>query len=375
MITKLWPWKKLGKFNRVLLIVNLVLIAILLTSYFVHQVSPIEFWALAFLGLAYPVLLLIHALFIFYWTLIKTYLGLYSLVAILLGWNMLSLFFQINLNTGPINEGKDSLKVLSYNVRLFDLYDWTGNKKTRNMIFEFLEKENADIICFQEFFYHTDRSYFNTRDSIVAFLKAKNYNELYTHNIHDKHFFGLATFTSLPIVGRDSVLFGNDPNNACVITDIVKHEDTIRVFNVHLSSIRFQKSDYEILGDNESAQQYRRHPPKEQKVIERLKSAFHKRTEQVAAVKAVVNKSPYPTLICGDFNDTPFSYAYGEMVEGMVDAFCKSGNGIGGTYIGSLPSFRIDYILHSTDIHSYDFTTHDVELSDHKPISCKIQLK
>ena len=84
---------------------------------------------------------------------------------------------------------------MSYNVRLFDLYNWSDNKTTRDKIFDQLGGQNADILCFQEFFYTEQKGQFETRDTLLTFLEAKNYREAYTHKMRGGQYFGIATFT------------------------------------------------------------------------------------------------------------------------------------------------------------------------------------
>jgi endonuclease/exonuclease/phosphatase family metal-dependent hydrolase len=88
-----------------------------------------------------------------------------------------------------------------------------------------------------------------------------------------------------------------------------------------------------------------------------------------------VNESPYPVILCGDLNDTPVSYCYRQFSRTLYDSFVESGNGIGQTYIGVVPSNRIDYIFHSEEFETANFTTHQVNYSDHKPISVEIGFK
>jgi len=107
------------------------------------------------------------------------------------------------------------------------------------------------------------------------------------------------------------------------------------------------------------------------KMIERLKIAFKKRAKQAEQIAKHMGKSPYKNIHAGDFNDTPTSYAYSTLVENRVDAFVNSGSGLGSTYSGKLPSYRIDYILHDSSLQSHDFQTiTSNELSDHYPLSC-----
>ena len=85
-----------------------------------------------------------------------------------------------------------------------------------------------------------------------------------------------------------------------------------------------------------------------------------------------VKKSPYKTILCGDFNDTPVSYCYNRIENELIDAFIESSSGIGSTYIGKFPFNRIDYIFYSNKLQSKEFKTHNIKYSDHKPISCYI---
>lgn len=297
-----------------------------------------------------------------------------SLFTILLGFNHVRHFYQITLWSGPQSENSTKIKVMSYNVRLFDLYNWVENKDTRNKIFEVLKREDAQIYCFQEFYYSEEHP-FNTRDTMAEFMKAKNYHEGYTHYIpNGKHHFGLATFSAYPIIKKEMLSFENDPNNCVIISDIKIKDDTIRVFNAHLASIRFQKADYDYVGDAKTGKLWYPMQPKEQQIYTRLKNAFINRSSQIEKLAEKVNESPYPVIVCGDFNDTPVSYTYRTITRYLYDAFVESGNGVGQTYIGKFPSFRIDYILHSEQLHSYSFQTLPEELSDHHPITSMIEI-
>ncbi|MFT5904240.1 MAG: endonuclease/exonuclease/phosphatase family metal-dependent hydrolase, partial [Flammeovirgaceae bacterium] len=105
-------------------------------------------------------------------------------------------------------------------------------------------------------------------------------------------------------------------------------------------------------------------------IVERLAGAFTRRAKQVEQVKAHSIESPFPVVICGDFNDTPVSYSYATISDGLVDTFRESGGmGIGSTYLGAFPSFRIDYIFHSEDLESAEYTRYEEGISDHNAIS------
>lgn len=276
-------------------------------------------------------------------------------------------FYQINIFEDEVP--KENLKVMSYNLRLFNLYDWRNNIQTRNQIFQFLKKESPDIACFQEFYHQKNSITFPTKDTILQLMPWKYYQEKYTHEMKNEQFFGVATFSKYPIINKGEIPFINDDNNFCIYSDMVWNNDTIRVFNAHIGSIRFKKEDYEFFGDENKI-----HPEDEggRKIITRLKKAFQNRAQQIQAIEEEVQKSPYNVILCLDMNDSPMSFAYQTMQNNLKDAFTESGQGSGATYIGKIPSFRIDYIFHSPELKSGGFITHQEELSDHRAISCSI---
>ena len=102
-----------------------------------------------------------------------------------------------------------------------------------------------------------------------------------------------------------------------------------------------------------------------------MKSSYINRANESKKIKEHINSSPFPVIVCGDFNDTPISYTYSTLKENLSDAFKESGIGIGNSYVG-IPSLRIDYILHDKKFNSYNYKKNKYELSDHFPISCSI---
>jgi len=96
------------------------------------------------------------------------------------------------------------------------------------------------------------------------------------------------------------------------------------------------------------------------------------RARQARIIRKHIDESPYHVIVCGDLNDTAASYSYRLLKKGMKDAFVSSGRGVGRTYVGILPSFRIDYIFYSQGFDSFNFQTHDFRQSDHLPVSCSL---
>ncbi|NBU47804.1 MAG: hypothetical protein EBS34_10265 [Flavobacteriales bacterium] len=345
-----------------LIAVSIVLLLSIVSPYFHPETIPF----LPFFGLLYPIWFVL--------TLAITILALF--INRKIGyWGLVVLVFSISSNLkiagihfSEVTSKEAGIKVLSYNVKLFGLYD-DVTTKTRDHIFQFIRKENPDIVFFQEYFRQDKPTKFETFDSLITIIKAKDYHERSAHNSKGHRNFGVAIFSKLPMIAKGDVIFDNQSTsdfNFCIFADVVAHKDTFRVYNVHLQSIRLSepgdtKQKMLLSGFNTG--------------IRRLKTAYNKRAHQANKVIDHINHSPYPVIICGDFNDTPISYTYQQFNKSLTDAFLNCQWGLGRTYIGKIPAGRIDYIFHSTHLASSDFRVHDVAYSDHKPISCKIHFK
>lgn len=363
----------LKKLNKIILIFNILASIALVGSYLAMQISPEKFYPLAFLGLFYPAILFINFLFVFYWLFLFRIYLLVSLIPIAFGLPIDNSLIQIKPWRKEFSEKEienDSLiKFTSYNVRLFDLYNWSKNKYTRDSILEYVKRMNNDIIAFQEF-YSDDNEKFIDVNNLKQLFKLPYCHNHYTLTLRGTDHWGMAIFSKFPILNSGSIKFVTKSNNACIFSDIKIGLDTIRVYNIHLQSIHFKKEDYAFIDSLKSEKD----KPKEgvknsRRILSRLKRAFIKRAIQVDTVASHISKSPYPVIVCGDFNDSPVSYTYKRLSENLNDAFMKSGNGLGQTYNGKFPSLRIDYILHSKLYSSYNFTTHHKEFSDHFPLS------
>lgn len=185
---------------------NLVVLLGLAFSYLALFVSPENFWMLAFMGLMYPLLLIFNVLFVFYWLVVRWKMALFSGVLILCGAGKINdlYHFRNNPSTQQMREIKSqdsTLHIMSFNVRLFDLYNWTGNKLTRNRIMDLVNKEQADILCFQEFFYE-DRGDFNTLDTLLEIQPAHFKHIEHTASVKKVNHWGIATFSRFPLLAE-----------------------------------------------------------------------------------------------------------------------------------------------------------------------------
>ncbi len=364
---------KNNSLQKLLLIVNMLFVAAMILSYFSPFVNPKTNSIPAIFGLFYPAFFIINFLFFIFWLLRFKIYFIIPLITMLLGYGAFLKNVRFNKDK-LVGDYSQALKIVSYNVRLFDQYKATGNDTyfTRNAIFSFINSEQADIVCFQEFF-HGNEKYFPTIDPFIELQKAKNYHVDYTKTTGDYRHYGIATFSVYPIVKRGAIHFENSNSNSGIFTDILFKKDTIRVFNFHLESIKFSNADYQFVSEFIDPEAHNQTSSKV--IFWKLKNAFVKRAEQANIVADYVKKSPYPVIVCGDFNDTPSSYVYHTISKNLNDAFIETGQGIGSTYAGDLPFLRIDFILHSPVLEAFKYRKFSCNYSDHFPVSCYFKMK
>jgi endonuclease/exonuclease/phosphatase family metal-dependent hydrolase len=364
--------------RRLMLFLNIIAVIFLCFSYAASLISPEKIWWLALFGLGYGSLLFINFLFIVYWLILKNRKFLISFIFILIGISKAFNIFEIHfLSKSPEQktDGRFPVKVMSFNVRLFDLYNWTHNSETRQKIFRFLSSESPDIVCFQEYF-TSDRKEngFNNNEDLKKIIPAPYSTIEYSTTMREVDHWGIATFSKYPIIYEQAIHFQKEGGNIFIFSDIVIGKDTVRVYNTHLESIRFRLQDYKFI-ENLGSDVEQDELEGSLHIISRLKRAFILRAKQVDVLHHHIMQSPYPVVLCGDFNDTPSSYTYSMISEGLNDAFRESGSGLGKTYAGAFPSFRIDYMLHDPKLKSMCYRTIHEKLSDHFPITCWIDKK
>lgn len=355
--------------TKLILMVNLLFIGLLLSSYLSLFVSPATFWPLAFAGLAYPVILVFNLFFVLFWLVFLKKYFLLSLITILLGYNQVKSYIKFSGSDRTLSF-ENNFKVMSYNVRLFDLYNWRNEsgKTTRTGIFNLIESESPEILCIQDY-YSGAGKHANFADTISKQSGFK-YRSVELYDLKANVLpYGLAIFSKYPILSSQKIEFTNSRVNFCQSCDLLIGKDTIRIMNLHFESVKFGKEDYDFVSEITAAQTANEKIKKGSKAIfSKMKHAFIKRAVQSETVAEFIRKSPYPVILAGDFNDTPVSYSYRQVANELDDTFVDAGMGVGQTHAQILPMLRIDYIFHSKNLQTVDHKTIDKDLSDHYPV-------
>jgi len=366
-------YKRIAK--RFFLFLNSLVALLFLVVCLIPYVDVAHFWAVSLLGLGFAILFLFLILFIFFWAVVDPKYILLSLLTVAIGYKSIAVLFAANApDTFQYTKTPGTVRVLSWNVARFLELTRNNNSKSKKRIkmFDLIKQQNADVLCFQEFFHSTDTTLYNNIDPI----KALGYPYFYYAWDEDggNQWFGQAIFSRYPIVDSGLVHFPYPTQPESLIhADILCGKDTIRFYTTHLQSVKFRSQDYqsieEIKNREDSLLQNSR------SIIEKLKRGTVFRAQQAGVVKKELAMSPHPFVITGDFNDVPNTYTYFKISDGLQDAFLKRGFGIGRTFSALSPTLRIDHILATHDFDVLQFNRQVKPYSDHYMIVADLRLR
>ena len=299
-----------------------------------------------------------------------------SLIALILSYPSTSVFFAFN-PTGSFkynNKTPGTIRVVSWNVARFIEMKRNNNagSQSRLKMLELIQEQNADVLCFQEFFHSFDSTYYPNIDHIS---KQFNYPYwFYSHDIDgDNHYTGSIIFSRFPIIDSGMIRYPRPTlPDALMHADLKVGDDTVRVYTTHLQSLQFGKEDYERINKIKEAEDGIVSNSKT--IFSKLKLAIGHRSMQADIIHEVLGNSPYPIIFCGDLNDVPNSYTYFTVKGNMQDAFIKKGFGIGRTFSALSPTLRIDYIFADRKFSVKQFNRVAKKYSDHYMLVSDIAL-
>ena len=330
-------------------VITLVVVALFLTTLFVPSLDPRQHGEVSTLGLVAPIIYAMQAALTLYWIVRwRPFIAVVMVFVSLLGVFQLSLFYKLELrrvysepNLKPRYD-KKALKVMSYNVRSF-IDD--NRERQLDSIVKIIKAVNPDILCLQEM------GFSDIADSLLEPLKPMPHS-LSRVNLSP------AIYSRYPIIKASRM----DTLKNFVWADIVikkdkNNEDTIRVFNNHLHSTAIRRDDSNYIENHEYLEGDSL--GKVHSMVKRLTENNRVRAEQADTLAALVAASPYPVIVCGDFNDTPVSYTYRTVARKLNDPYRKVGRGYSHTYRGFFDMLRIDYIFYSDEFEALSYEVVD----------------
>lgn len=340
--------KKLNFFGKVIFTLNSLLVVCTLFTYLLSYIPPSWFPRLSALTLIVPILIVFNVLFCLYWLLQFKRQALLSGIILIAGIGQIKELYKLTKETQSLVENRSTITILSYNVKSFNHKEWTEGEDLDEKIIDFLIKQNADVICLQE--YHADYD-----------LPEERYPYRYKKLTSEKFRFGHIIYSKYPIINSGSIDFPESGNNI-IYADVKLKNDTIRVYNTHLQSFGVSSDFNDLQKDSD-------------RFLRRIAFAMTKQETQVNLFLKHEKTSPYPVIVAGDFNNSAFSYTYHKMKGEKVDAFAKAGKGLGRTFNFDFVPLRIDFILVDPKFMISDYDDYTIEYSDHYPIKSIIQLK
>jgi endonuclease/exonuclease/phosphatase family metal-dependent hydrolase len=357
---------------RPVLWLNYFFVIVLLMANLSPLIAPDVFWPMSIVGLAFPVILIFNLVFVFYWAFLKRKYFFYSLVAVLLSYSLIFDHFQWIRPEKQNLENEDAFKIISFNARNLSNTNYkSGNKVIRDSIMSYLSEYKADLICFQEFQSYPTRGVISEKDfqKNLGLIHYKMFPYFINSNTEFKDL--MISFSKYPIINSEA--FYDKGKCYGFFTDLEIKQDTIRLFNIHLESNHFSRDDYEIFNENEVIlNESKRNQI--QRLLQKIKRYGKRRSIQSRVIRLEIEKSPYPVIVAGDFNDTPASFSSRHIRGQLTDAFRHKGSGYGNTYNGRLPPMRIDYLLFDPKIHVMYYRELKVNLSDHFPVLAVFKL-
>lgn len=302
-----------------------------------------------------PFLIILNVLFVLFWAIRLKMFVLYSVLALAVGWGQLGRFFAMGSAEKPAQDA-DTLRVVSYNVHGFS-YSGSKDGQQAEKIRREIEKYAPDVVCFQEY----------RRGKIE--LPGLRYSF-----IRDHGWFVDAVFSKYPIVGTGNLNFSGTQNNAVYADIRCPGGRVVRVYSVHLQSLGISADEVNELASLPSDQIKDR----AKGLLGRINAGFVRQQSQAEALRASIDASPYPSVVAGDFNNTPFSYSFLRIAgQDMQDAFSQAGTGFGRTFRAiRLYPLRIDFILAEKRTFRVNaFSTLRSDASDHNGITALLSFR
>ncbi len=338
---------------------NVSTLLLMLLAGYSDRLNPASFPLMSTAGLFFPILLAVNMAFLVFWVIFKFRWAWIPLVGLAVCYVPVRNYVPLNFGGGDVDNDSSLLKVVTYNVWFFRGWE---DKEAPNPIFAYLEEQDADIVCLQEL----SLTQLDPAQVAEATHGHYQYADTVLKNKSNENLYVLSKYPVIKteLIYSDSAL----SHSGAFFLNI--DGDTVVVVNTHLETSGLSQADRNSFREmidggleRDSAEAESR------RVIDKLSESAVRRAPQADAIASYVERQPYPVIVCGDFNDTPISYAHQKVASLLTDCFVTSGRGLGFTYHHHAMWVRIDHIFCSEEWESVKCRVDDkIHASDHHPV-------
>lgn len=338
---------------------NVAVVIMMFLVGFADYVNPERFPLLSTAGLMFPFFLIVNLAFLVFWAVFKLRMAVIPILGYLACYVPISIYMPVNMR---LDAPKDCIKVMTWNVQAYSgepRYD-----DAFEMIYDYIKKRNADIVCLQE-------------DAGISYDSRARLDSLYAYSdtcmvSNDKGTNSAGIYSRYPIVRREKIDYASE-GNLSVAYYLKKQRDTLLVIVNHFETTHLSRSDrkkYKEMMKGNLGKDTMREESK--RLLHTLAESNKLRAPQARAVHEYVESHrQYPVILCGDFNDNPISYTRRIVAQGLTDCYVESGRGVGLSYNQKGFFVRIDNIMCSDHFEPYNCYVDDkIDASDHYPMIC-----
>ncbi|MBR1688194.1 MAG: endonuclease/exonuclease/phosphatase family protein [Prevotella sp.] len=338
-----------------MLILQIVVTIFTIIGLFGGNFNPAGNTAKAMTVYVLPLLIAANVILLPYWLIRRRWIiALIPLITVLCCIPYIGTLYQFRSLPSDI-PSQTGIKVASYNVALFGRE--TSGFKAEDILTE-MKKQKVDIFCIQEY---SDAS----GDKKVS----DSYKEYFPYMAMGKG--DMVIYSRYPIRENKTIEF-EETNNSAMWADVDIDGTQVRVFNVHMETTgingtlhqaaKLQKQGFHIEENSVVKAIYGNYM---WGMLVRAGQAITVANEKLGSTKS--------TILCGDFNDVPYSFVYKTLLGNMTDGFKECGSGWMYTFRGK-KSVRIDYIFHDKSLKGITYYKQELSYSDHYPVFMKLAL-
>ena len=319
-------------------------------------VSPDIIPRLSLLTLAFPVFLAVDLLFVIFWLLFKARLAWVPIAgALVIGGYILD-YCPIHFSSNPDTDS--TITIITYNAGK------ATTEEQEDLLIQFLNTADADIVCLQEIGLRL-----LSKPKAKAWLDSTSYHTLQASNN--------AILSKFPFLSDTIHIDYPSRSNHSFACWIDCNGDSMLVVNNHLESNHLspeEKNEYTNTIIDPNRESIRN---SSQMLVGKLSEAAAYRGAQADSICNVIKRNAdYPTIVCGDLNDTPISYVYQRIARHLTSAYREAGNGPGFTYSRRSFPVRIDHLFYSDDWNCTSCRIdRAVSSSDHYPLIVRLSKK